>query len=475
MYSYREKDEYRAKDELDSDIDFLGSQNTAKSIYQALCGTSRATRSENLSINFLKDQLAGIDACKSALPSNPQELASWARHAVSEVATKYAEYVRSRKEGADRRYFKTKSHALSFITKSAPTKLVDGAWLYGILRKWPDARFQPLVQTYLEELGNGEREHNHVLIYRALLGKYGCHIADDLPDEYYLQGAIQLALGYNAEAFLPELVGYNLGYEQLPLHLLITAYEMRELGLDCYYFSLHVTIDNLSTGHAQKAIETVLSLLPEDDEGAASFYQRVKHGFELNNLGMGAASIIEQIDVGQELIQMLKRKSQFAQVHSDYCTIAGLTVNQWLENPDRIPDFLEALKGNGWIKRGRDPAQSRFWRLLQGPKAAMFGVFSPCELQLIYDWIADGWRAQTHSPAVHTESATDNRSIINAAKQFEKMFAANSCPFPQKLESVNMRDKGKDLLELMSPARHHTPDGLSATRLFSQRFLQTFF
>ena len=65
-------------------------------------------------------------------------------------------------------------------------------------------------------------------------------------------------LALAATEYLPEVIGYNLGYEQLPLHLLISSYELSELGIDPYYFTLHVTIDNASTGHAQKAVQAVL-------------------------------------------------------------------------------------------------------------------------------------------------------------------------------------------------------------------------
>ena len=114
----------------------------------------------------------------------------------------------------------------------APTKLVDGAWLYGLLQRWDDARFTALIQTYLEELGDGLPEKNHVVLYRKLLASQGCDDWRELDDEHFVQGAIQLALAEHAEQFLPEIIGFNLGYEQLPLHLLITSYELTELGVD---------------------------------------------------------------------------------------------------------------------------------------------------------------------------------------------------------------------------------------------------
>ncbi|RBJ71751.1 iron-containing redox enzyme family protein, partial [Pseudomonas sp. MWU12-2534b] len=170
-------------------------------------------------------------------------------------------------------------------------------------------------------------------------------------DERYLQGALQLALGACGESFLPEVIGYNLGYEQLPLHLLISAYELSELRIDPYYFTLHVTIDNASTGHAQKAVQSVLDLLPlEADRG--EFLRRVSLGYRLNDLGQGSRAIIEGFDLEQEVLAMLERKRPFGQhMHSDYCRFEGKTVNQWLATPAKLTGFLHALQDTGGSDR----------------------------------------------------------------------------------------------------------------------------
>src|SRR5690606_9289206 len=107
----------------------------------------------------------------------------------------------------------------------------------GLLHRWDDARFAPLIRIYLEELGEGLPDKNHVLLYRKLLASHGCEQQDNLSDDHFTQGAIQLSLAHHAADFLPEVIGFNLGYEQLPLHLLITAYELNELGIDPYYFT----------------------------------------------------------------------------------------------------------------------------------------------------------------------------------------------------------------------------------------------
>lgn len=157
-----------------------------------------------------------------------------------------------------------------------------------------------------------------------------CDPGYSLADDYYVQGAIQLALGQHGAAFLPEVIGYNLGYEQLPLHLLITSFELNELGIDPHYFTLHVTIDNASTGHARKAAQSVLSLMPmgaERDE----FYRRVVQGYKLNELGIGSTAVIQSFDLEQEVIAMLERKDRSAStcIPTIAASKAGPSMSGW--------------------------------------------------------------------------------------------------------------------------------------------------
>lgn len=187
--------------------------------------------------------------------------------------------------------------------------------------------------TYLEELGDGVPAQNHVVLYRKLLAEHGLPDMPDIDDDRYLQGAVQLALGYAGDDYLPEVIGYNLGYEQLPLHLLISAYELSELDIDPYYFTLHVTIDNASTGHAHKAVQSLMQLMPMEAD-RESFWRRVTRGYRLNDLGQGSRAVIESFDLDRELLDMLERKRPFGQhMHSDYCKFEGRTVNQWLAEP----------------------------------------------------------------------------------------------------------------------------------------------
>src|SRR5690606_13441552 len=140
-------------------------------------------------------------------------------------ARAYRCFTKTRGQGEPLRFFTNRAHALYFLRNVAPTKLGDGASLYGVLQQWHDPRKPDLVRTYLEELGDGEPDQNDLLIYRDLIARKDIQELESLPDDRFLQGTLQLALGQLAGEFLPEIIGFNLGYERLPLHLLISTYE----------------------------------------------------------------------------------------------------------------------------------------------------------------------------------------------------------------------------------------------------------
>lgn len=430
-----------------------------RDLYQALLHTPAEPATLARAADFLDTQLAHAEQLPCDLPDDPQRLLDWVRAGAKRTTEAYAEYLRGRRDGAPRRYFGGRAHALYFLRAVAPTKLVDGAWLYGVLPHWHELRLQPLVQTYVEELGGGQAAQNHVLLYRRLLAEHGCDDLAGLGDAHYVQGAQQLALGHLAERYLPELIGYNLGYEQLPLHLLITTYELGELGIDPYYFQLHVTIDNAGSGHAQRAVQALWDNLPVVGD-RARFLRRVGLGYRLNDLGLGSTAAIAEFDLQRELLAMLERKRQVAgRVHSDHCRIDGRTVNQWLGAPGRMGEFLAALQARGWIRRHQDPRDSHFWQLIDGDKAAMFGVFSPYERALLHDWIAGDWLAEQGA-------AVPRRQPAEAASA-QGDFASEARALLAELEGLSAGQRTRRLIALMAPALHHTPAGLLATRLFA--------
>src|SRR5450830_446157 len=443
--------------------------DAAKPVYNALS----VTTDRALAANYLEARLAEAAALPLELPESLDDIAAWITRHTDTVGEQYRDYLAGRKAGAPRRYFQNKAQALYFLKAVAPTKLVDGAWLYGVMQRWDDEDFRPLIRIYLEELGDGVPDKNHVLIYRKLLAQHGCEQWQSLPDSHFIQGAIQLALAQGAESFLPELIGYNLGYEQLPLHLLITAYELNELGIDPYYFTLHVTIDNASTGHAHKAAQVVEELAQQQDD-PENFYRRIQNGYLLNDLGVSTLAVIEHFDIEEELVAILQAKAEVGQnMHSDYCRFGGKTVNEWLKEPGSIREFLTALQQAGWIKRGEDPAQSRFWQMICNTGAEMFGVFSAYETQILSDWIKGpitdasprrepSFRALQRMRAQRRNGGNEGAAAKNASDALSS-YSSNVIvlsPGPVDPELTEM-------IASLSPGMHHTPEGLHATRLFS--------
>lgn len=444
----------------------------AREIYYGLLNAPEADESRAGARHFLDLQLDRAAELQLDLPRDAAELSHWLESNIHRVGREYSAYLKSRQSGAPRRYFSCKSHALAFLQGVAPTKLVDGAWLYGTIQHWQDPRFFPLIRTYLEELGDGDPTQNHVLLYQGLLRENGCETLPELSDVHYLQGAIQLALAHNADQFMPEVLGYNLGYEQLPLHLLITAFELAELRIDPYYFTLHVTIDNASSGHARKAVQAVRDCMPVLADPKA-FLQRVANGYGLNFLGLSTLDVIAGFDLERELINALKRKAHFGKhMHSDFCRIDGRTVNEWLANPNEIASFLRALENKGWIRRGEDVSQSRFWHLVEGTKAQMTGVFSHYEKQLLRDWIITPEKNSNPSlfrpyRSPRSESTAPENGTAGAIDDDVSRLI-------QELHRLSIERRMQLLIELMAPSTHATAVGLFATRQFAATFRSSY-
>ncbi len=408
---------------------------------------------------LLDARLEEADRQPCPLPEDPAQWSSWMQEQTRRTGEAFDQYRSARQAGEPRRFFGNRAHALYFLRQVAPTKLVDGAWLHGLLHRWQDPSCSGLIRIYLEELGGGRPDKNHVLLYRQLLQHHDCEDLQDLDDESYLQGALQLSLAWLADEYLPELIGFNLGYEQLPLHLPITAFELSELGIDPYYFTLHLTVDNAASGHARMAVDEALRLVPRGAAGA-DFLRRLRRGFQLNDVGPGSVSAIQRFDHRAVLVEMLERKAEVGRhLHNDHCRIEGRTVNQWLAAGD-MDGFLGALERLGWIRRGQDVAESRFWRLIEGDRAQMFGVFNGYERQLLRDYI------ETPNPRA---SRRPTRARPAPAPAVEPGLDEPSRALRgQLLQAGSMEQRIALLLPWMTPGQHHGPTGLFATREFSR-------
>ena len=468
-----------------------------RQMYLALCECEREAGATDAAARWLLGQLDAAGPARSILPHGADAFAAWSATHHDVVGAQYKQYLGQRKAGAPRRFFSNKAHALYFLRGVAPTKLVDGAWLFGLLKHWERGAMHPLITTYLEELGNGVPEKNHVVLFQQLIDAHDCARWQSLPEEFFVQGLIQLALAYNADRFLPELIGYNLGYEQLPLHLLITGYELNELGIDPYYFTLHVTVDNADSGHARKAWEALHKLTPQVGDRAA-FLRRVEAGYRLNDLGVGTEAVIDSFDLYGELVGILGAKTAVGKnMHSDYCKVGGRSLNDWMTDPGQVPALLAALEAQGWFTRGQAPEDSRFWALIQGDHAQMFGVFSAYEQQVLHDWIATPPQPHTatalprvasHRARQRTAGAigTFGAQVRKVRDTFDRGIIRHRFPdgargqesitcelrlLEAKLAAADSKEEAiAMLIALMSPASHHSAAGLMATRVFSRLY-----
>jgi hypothetical protein len=181
--------------------------------------------------------------------------------------------------------------------QTAPLTLIDGGWIQG----FTDYQYATsmtghfLFETYWDELGNGQLEFNHPLVYRDLLRDMGV----DLPptgspefaqwqgfhDESFRLPVYWLCIARFPRTFMPEILGLNLamelsgvggGYRRM-------SQALRHYGFSTRFVDLHNTIDNVSTGHsawAVNAIDSYLATLSDtmSAEIRATMWERVRIG-----------------------------------------------------------------------------------------------------------------------------------------------------------------------------------------------------
>lgn len=232
------------------------------------------------SADYLRRQLAASAAVPVALPPRHDELAGWIAGHAQAAGNAYQQYLAERGEGNGRRHFGNAAQAQRFLSAVAPARLAGGASLYGVLERWDDADFQPLIAHYLEQLGNGVPDRNRVLLYRDLLESGACPPWREQDDAAFTEGAVELALARNAEHFLPELIGYNLARQQPRAAELVARHELGELGFAAEAFASDAAS---AAGHVQPALHSLRGILQRVAD-AAAFYRRVREGYGLHEV-----------------------------------------------------------------------------------------------------------------------------------------------------------------------------------------------
>lgn len=337
--------------------------------------------------------------------------------------------------------------------------------MYSALKQDDLYAHQDLILTYLEELGLGDPQANHVCMYQDLLRQHGLdRFIKPLYSIYYDQAAVQLALAYADVEGLAWVIGFNLGYEQLPLHLLITNYELQELGIDPQYFNVHITIDNLHNGHAKRSIDAFYQGL-NSSKDKELYLKKVKQGYLLNDIGKSSTKIIAELNLEQFVLQVFQDKARVGQfIHNDKCHFAGKTINQWLSEPDQVKNFLNILIEKKWIIQHEAVEKSHFWQMIDLPSGRMFGVFNSIEKQIIKDWI-QGACLSTRLKTSHQQYSTiQRRTQLNRNDdEFELSHLKKSMQ-----QSNDLKHQLALLTPYLAPNSHATATGLWATQQYGK-------
>jgi hypothetical protein len=376
------------------------------------------------------------------------------------VTKQYEAYITRRRAGAPREMFATKPSAEWWLKQSAPVKFVDGAWLGHMHKTSTPFAFRNITknawQVLSEELGDGDVVRNHVHVYRALMHSIGANLPrNDDVDFIHARHALdsanvwkaavaQLVISLFPHDFMGEVLGFNLAYESLPLHLLKTVKELRELGLSAFYFELHISIDNADSGHAAMAVAAVCDYIDlvgqrEGEEAAGMAWRRVQAGYVLAE-GLGTTPEIER-EQSRELVapaqaeevplcvnanqchRILKRRPARVKTEDDFRITSKRTEEEgrvleifarksivahkihcnsrlrigkrllveWLE-PNAFTDvkwqkdFLEDLSNcKPWVIKGKS-SESRLIKELSW-EGKMFGSFTQTEVEIVKAWI----------------------------------------------------------------------------------------
>ena len=164
------------------------------------------------------------------------------------------------------------------IEQFAPTILTDGSWLQGIHQLdyySSHAIGAVLHKIYEDETGNGILEQNHPFMYQELLNSLNIKLPpiyskDFIDHPGFIGSAFDIpvylmAISKFPSALLPELLGLNMAIELSGLGrvYLRLSEELKFWGINSAIVDVHISIDNLSSGHSALAIKAIQAYLDE--------------------------------------------------------------------------------------------------------------------------------------------------------------------------------------------------------------------
>ncbi|KAJ6443782.1 ABC transporter [Purpureocillium lavendulum] len=390
------------------------------------------------------------------------------------VTTDWQQYLFRRKSGGSRELFQDANEARQWLVQKAPHKLVDGAWLGHVHRATTPFAYRRVTkaawQVLSEELGDGDLEKCHAYVYARLLEKIGSPVPAPTSVDFIKHTAVtdagmwrsavaQLLISLFPDEFLPEILGFNLHFEMLTLETLMAAKELREVGIDPYYFTLHVTIDNADTGHTAMASRIVADYLnlvhaQHGTVTAHKAWRRVQAGFVLSK----NIHHTHNDKLTEKVVTIFMAKSVASHRIHDHCsmTLGGQTLSKWLDpasfhQPEWQAKFMGCLKkSKPWVYKG-DSSKSRLIRQLSWG-GSMFGAFTDREVVILKDWVDTlvppgprVYEAFTDRSAVHASSDLDGPDVEHSDLNTEillqsqdEAFEPNAPLQPLTLELSNL-------------------------------------
>ena len=187
---------------------------------------------------------------------------------------------------------------LWLFVQLAPLILVDGCWLrnVGCLYARHPVIAAGLVKIYSDEVGGGDPDASHAAIFRELLRSEGIDLPEVSSDEFSRYGNFTsavfelplylLSISQYPRTFLPELLGLNLAIELsgLGAFYMKLVDELSYWRIDARIISVHISSDNLASGHAALAKAAIVAYLDELGAGYGErevqrHWQRVWRGY----------------------------------------------------------------------------------------------------------------------------------------------------------------------------------------------------
>ncbi|KAM0739386.1 hypothetical protein ACQRIT_007123 [Beauveria bassiana] len=349
------------------------------------------------------------------------------RDAHERTLSGWSDYLERRKQGHGPELFASAEQAKDWLVQQAPVKFVDGAWLGHVHKITTPFAFRSVTkhawQVLSEELGDGDPDKHHVTLYRKLLESIGRplpsgHSAEFVQASEWKQASenhgiwesavAQLAISLFPNEFLPEILGFNMHYEQVRLDTMQVAHELAHYGIDPYYFLIHISIDNADSGHTAMASHAVVQYLDilREMEGEAAVrhaWKRIQVGHVLSQT-LGCYPCSSTAKLGPESLQVLpsalgtqvlgifKTKASVSRgIHyRSRARIGPYALHEWLEETMRVEanelDLLRALsRAKPWVVAGDSKKSLLVRELSWGGR--MFGAFTKNEVTTICQWV----------------------------------------------------------------------------------------